>query len=248
MGYHVDSNDEHVDIRSWLASRTPLFLVLLSTVFFASQKLALKHLGELGIGNGLSYPTVFCQGLFNVIFSLIAMTYYGTLRESWVGPNWTVRGLLIMRNLCGFCGLSFGLLSVQRLPVGDATVLIMTSPTFASIAAYLVLKEQFGRLEAASTMLSLAGACLVVQPSFLFGGESGSPIGYVFGLVGGFSMGMGYVFIRWLGALHGTHWTIVNLWNGSCYVSSNLIFNLIFNWTDFFISMYCFLFLFLQVI
>jgi drug/metabolite transporter (DMT)-like permease len=103
----------------------------------------------------------------------------GTLcpASDWMGSDSRTRWLLLGRALCGFGGLSFGLLTVQLIPIGDATVLIMTSPTFATLAAFLLLKEDFGRNEAISTVLSLVGACLVVKPTFLFGGEGGSATG-----------------------------------------------------------------------
>ena len=159
---------------AWLRPRLPLLWVLLSALLFAIHKLTIKLLTDHG-ATGTAYPSACAQGFWLFAISLGVMWRDNALSPSWFGPSLKVKLLLTARSLCGFAGLSFGLLAVSKLPVGDATVLVMLSPCFASVSAHLFLREAFGRVELAATVTSLVGAVLVVRPSFLgFGSGSGA--------------------------------------------------------------------------
>lgn len=67
---------------------------------------------------------------------------------------------------------TFFTLSRRALPLGDASTLFNLTPVFIAALAPLVLRERAGRRSTIALALSLAGALLVLRPSFLFGGVS----------------------------------------------------------------------------
>lgn len=119
---------------------------------------------------------------------------------------------LISSGFVGFFGLFGSYFSLQYLSLSDATVLAFLAPTVTGLLAALFLKEPYTLKEAISGFISLGGAVLVAQPSFLFGSlaEEEDPrermIAVGVALLGVFSASAAYVTIRQIGkkahALH----------------------------------------------
>ena len=121
----------------------------------------------------------------------------------------------------GFFGLFGSYYSLQFLSLSDATVLAFLSPTVTGILAAVFLKEPYTPKEAISGLISLGGAILVAQPSFLFGSlaEEEDPeerlLAVGVALIGVCSASAAYVTIRQIGkrahALHSvTYFCIVS--------------------------------------
>lgn len=121
----------------------------------------------------------------------------------------------------GFFGLFGSYFSLQYLSLSDATVLAFLSPTVTGILAAIFLHEPYTAKEAISGLISLGGAILVAQPSFLFGSlaEEEDPeerlMAVGVALIGVCSASAAYVTIRQIGkrahALHSvTYFCIVS--------------------------------------
>jgi drug/metabolite transporter (DMT)-like permease len=61
------------------------------------------------------------------------------------------------------------------MPLGDATVIYMTSPVFVGVFAFFILKESCGIFEIISTIIMLVAVVFIAQPPFIFGAKSMKP-------------------------------------------------------------------------
>lgn len=56
----------------------------------------------------------------------------------------------------------------RHMPLGDASVIIFSTPVFVAIFARLFLKEQCGLINIITIMLTLIGVVLITRPSIIF--------------------------------------------------------------------------------
>eukprot|EP00607_Mallomonas_marina_P008575 CAMPEP_0182418860 /NCGR_PEP_ID=MMETSP1167-20130531/3240_1 /TAXON_ID=2988 /ORGANISM="Mallomonas Sp, Strain CCMP3275" /LENGTH=388 /DNA_ID=CAMNT_0024593307 /DNA_START=78 /DNA_END=1244 /DNA_ORIENTATION=- len=121
---------------------------------------------------------VFWRGCFQWIL-VTFLVYYrvdvtGKEKSSILGDSLWMKLVLFTRSVCGFIGIVFAFLAVNRLPLGDAMVIMMLSPLFSSIAAVFVLGEPFRTSERVASLVSLIGVILVAKPTVLFGNRDSS--------------------------------------------------------------------------
>lgn len=96
---------------------------------------------------------------------------YGAIRRLGISP-WGepgTRGLLFVRGLLGFVGLTCFFYAITHLPLGDSTVIQYTNPIFTALIAGVLLKERIGRVEILGALGCLVGVTLIARPSFIFG-------------------------------------------------------------------------------
>lgn len=79
------------------------------------------------------------------------------------------RPYLVCFGAVNFASISCIYCSFTKLPLGDATVCISTTPIFTALLAYVFLKESWHIFDAAATFICLGGVVLITRPSFLFG-------------------------------------------------------------------------------
>lgn len=119
------------------------------------------------------------------------------LRQAGVSPLGRRRGLLLLRGVFGFAGLSCVYYAVAHLPLAEATVLQYLHPVFTAGLAALVLHEALGRRWLAGTLVSLAGVALVARPGPLGGAGWGlDPFATGVAVAGAFLSGCAYVTVR----------------------------------------------------
>ena len=122
------------------------------------------------------------------------------LRRRAISPWGTHRGLLALRGLAGFGGLSCYFYAVVHLPLADATVLQYLNPVLTAVLAAVVLGERLRWPEAASIAVSLTGVLLVTRPALLFGGQAGpDPFASAVALLGAAFSAVAYVTVRKIG-------------------------------------------------
>ena len=104
----------------------PLFYVFMSGLGFSIQTLFVKLL----LIDGVNAPFVFCfyRGLFQMLLSSIIMFYNRDNNTAVFGETWKIKGIMLLRSVIGYGGIAFVFLSVEYLPIGDATVLSMLAP------------------------------------------------------------------------------------------------------------------------
>ena len=135
-----------------------------SALSFSVMSLCVKL---AGMGGQPSQQLVLARAAIALVLSWAALRRLGI---GWRESDHV--GLLLMRGLLGFGGLSCFYYALTHLPLADATVIQFLNPILVSFLAAAWLGERIGRLEVGAALVSLAGVACVVQPSFLFGGES----------------------------------------------------------------------------
>lgn len=198
-------------------SRLPLIYVFMSGIGFSIQTLIVKLLAERGFKG--SFVCVLARGVLQLVMSSMFI-YFDDERRANNGPplfgsSSFVKWMLFFRSVLGYAGVAFSFLSVEYIPMGDATTLTMLSPLFASIGSFFALGEPWRFPEFAAAIMSLTGASLIAKPSFLFGAEgseSSTPagaMGVLFGLVSAVGAGGAYMFVRILGTTAKMPWANV---------------------------------------
>lgn len=160
--------------------------MLIAAFAFSVMSVLVKLAGE-------RLPTpqiVLARGVVTLVMSAWAIHRAGI---SFVGVK---KGLLILRGVFGFGGLFSYFYAVTHLPLADATVLHFVNPVLSAIAAALVLKERFTRVDVLGAMACLAGVVLVSRPSFLFGAGTLDPFAVAIALLGALFAAGAYVTVR----------------------------------------------------
>ena len=141
-----------------------LRFMLASAFFFAVMSALVKLAGE-------QMPTtqiVLARSAVALVMSWL------WLRRIGVEPWGVRRGLLLLRGLLGFGGLSCFFYALTHLPLGDATVIQYSNPVFVALLAALFLGEGIGAWEILGAAGCLVGVALMMRPSFLFGQVEGT--------------------------------------------------------------------------
>ena len=141
--------------------------------------------------------------------------------EATLGETSYVKKVMLIRSCVGHGGIAFAFLGIENLPLGDATVLVMLSPLFASMFSYMILGESFGKGEIMAILISLTGVVLISRPSFIFGGEEALIASRSSVCIGGLCMRWGSVyFIRILGTVAKMPWA--NVFGAICRADHTL--------------------------
>ena len=82
-----------------------------------------------------------------------------------------IASYLFLLALTGGLNILFIFTSFARLPLGDATTILFSSPVLVMVLSVFILKERCGvfRIVAAVTLVS--GVVLIAKPPFIFGQE-----------------------------------------------------------------------------
>jgi drug/metabolite transporter (DMT)-like permease len=198
----------------------PLALVFFSGFGFSIQSLFIKLLKISGFE--ASFEMIFVRGVIQL--SLASIHIYSVPLDPKNKENTGMYGgtlrialILFFRALAGFGGISFSFLGVERLPIGDNTVLVMMSPLIASILSYFILGEKWKIPDVFSLMIAIIGCSFVARPTFLFGNDDNEltkpdPIGVMFALTGALCAGSAYVSVRMLGTVAKMPWDVICFW------------------------------------
>lgn len=145
------SRPERKDLRAGVA------LMLLAMTIIPAMDTIAKHLtGSLSPGQVSAARFIF-QSLFllPIVFAFDSFT---------IGRNlWKhmARGLLMV-----IANTSF-FLAFQHMPLADSVAIYFVEPLILTILAAVLLKEHVGWRRIAAVVIGLAGALLIIQPSFL---------------------------------------------------------------------------------
>jgi drug/metabolite transporter (DMT)-like permease len=136
------------------------FLYMAAAAFFFSiMSLFVKRAGV----RLPSAEMVLARGVVTLVLS------YGLLRARGASVWGRRRGLLVLRGLAGFGGLSCFYYALTHLPMAEATVIQYTNPVLTAVGAALFLSERARWTLWVSIALSLSGVLLVTRPEALFG-------------------------------------------------------------------------------
>ena len=132
-------------------------------------------------------------------FTMLAMTLV-LLRRAGVDPRGHRRGLLVLRGLYGFGGLSCAYYAITHLPLAEATLLSYLHPIFTALLAIRVLGERPQPRLTLAIATSSAGLVLVTRPFGLLGGATTplDPLAVTVAIGGAVFVAAAYVGVRQL--------------------------------------------------
>ncbi len=161
-------------------------MIIVSAFCFALMNMFVRLSGDL--------PTPekgFFRNLVAFVFALVIMLKN---RESFHFQKKNLP-LLIGRSLAGTIGILGNFYAVDRLALGDASILNKMSPFFAILFSLIFLREKLKFPQALIVFGAFVGAMFVVKPSF----ANAELLPSVCGFLGGAAAGAAYSMVRALG-------------------------------------------------
>lgn len=116
------------------------------------------------VGSDIStFQKLFFRNVVNALVVFISVKRMGVS----VMPRSKESGKFIFyRSAVGLTGAVFYFYAISNLPLADSTMLNKLSPFFVMIFACLFLKEKFHKVQILPLIMVLAGALLVIKPTF----------------------------------------------------------------------------------
>ena len=78
-------------------------------------------------------------------------------------------GQVIIMGTSGYLSVAFIYLGIDKIPLGDATVITFTSPVFTTLFAFALLSESCSCIDGICGFISFAGVVIAARPNFIFG-------------------------------------------------------------------------------
>ena len=166
-----------------MKSSTAIFYMILSVIAFALMNFVVKYL------NGFSaYQIVFFRSIGTLLFTIPLIIRH---KIPFFGNN---KKWLMVRGVAGVISLICFFQSLHYLAVGTATSLRYTSPIFATIFAFIFLKEKIEPVQWLLFLLAFVGVLMI--KGF---GVGVNYIGLILAFVSAISLGLIFVVIRKIG-------------------------------------------------
>ena len=166
-----------------MKSSTAIFYMILSVIAFALMNFVVKYL------NGFSaYQIVFFRSIGTLLFTIPLIIRH---KIPFFGNN---KKWLMVRGVAGVISLICFFQSLHYLAVGTATSLRYTSPIFATIFAFIFLKEKIRPAQWLLFLLAFVGVLMI--KGF---GVGVNYIGLILAFVSAISLGLIFVVIRKIG-------------------------------------------------
>ena len=169
-------------------SKGILFIVL-SALLFAGMNLFVKLSGDLPV-----FQKVFFR---NAIAAGIAFTVLMKNKSRLLPCSKRSALFLSLRAAFGLLGVICNFYAVDRLVIGDASILNKMSPFFAVVFAFLFVKEKPRLYQWLILAGAVAGAVFVIKPSF----ANADFLPAMVGFLGGVAAGAAYGCVRKLGMI-----------------------------------------------
>ena len=159
--------------------------IVLSAAGFAGMSFFVKLSGDV--------PTMQKAMFRNCVAALIAFVMMRKQGIRYAVPK-ELRIPLLLRCCFGTFGILCNFWAITYLKLGDASILQKMAPFFAIIMSIFILGEKPNKMSIFSVLLALLGAAFVVKPGQ---GILGLPA--LVALLGGFSAGTAYTYVRKVG-------------------------------------------------
>ena len=173
-----------------MSNRTKgIFFIVLSALLFAGMNLFVKLSGDLPV-----FQKVFFR---NAIAAMIAFIVLMKNHGSLLPRSKQSAVFLVLRTLFGLSGVICNFYAVDRLVIGDASILNKMSPFFAVVFAFLFVREKPRAYQWMILAGAVGGAVFVIKPSF----HNVSFLPALVGFLGGVAAGAAYGCVRKLGMM-----------------------------------------------
>ena len=162
-----------------------ILFILMSAFFFSLMTVFVRLAGDV--------PTMQKAFFRNVVAAVLAAVL---LVRSGNGFSVQRKNLpaLFMRCSVGTIGILCNFWAVDHMRIADANILNKLSPFFAILMSVFILKEKPNRVELLSVLLAFIGAAFVAKPG---AGIASFPA--LIAILGGFTAGTAYTYVRKLG-------------------------------------------------
>lgn len=132
-------------------------LIVFGIGIFSLQDVIIRSIGDTYSG----FEIVFIRGLVAIGPIFLLVVFNGGLRSLKV-PNF---GLNLLRGCLGLSSYMAYYMSLQALPLAEATAIFFTAPLVVTMLSALVLRESIGMRRWSAILIGFAGVLMIVQPS-----------------------------------------------------------------------------------
>ena len=168
------------------ANRTRGILFILSAAFFFSLMTVFVRLsGDI--------PTMQKAFFRNIVAAFLAAFILMRSGEKFYIPRTSLLDMFLRCSI-GTMGILCNFWAVDHMRIADANILNKLSPFFAILMSIFILKEKPNRVEWFSVLLAFTGAAFVAKPG---AGIASFPA--LIAILGGFTAGTAYTYVRKLG-------------------------------------------------
>jgi len=186
------SNRLYLDTNNAMCHKSlGLILAFLSGILMTAYSSMIKMLDHMD-----SMQVVVIRGVLQLVV-MGAISVYKKL--SFTGPKERfIPLLLFLVSLTGGLRLLFIFTSFSRLPLGDSTTIVFSSPVLVMVFSICILKEHCGLFRIVAGISLLTGVVLIAKPPILFGGnmENYDLIGYTLVSLACFMSAIGIVLTK----------------------------------------------------
>ena len=168
------------------ANRKKGILFILSAAFFFSLMTVFVRLSG-------DVPTMQKAFFRNIVAAFLAAFILKRSGEKFYIPRTSLMDMFL-RCSVGTMGILCNFWAVDHMRIADANILNKLSPFFAILMSIFILKERPNRVEWLSVLLAFIGAAFVAKPG---AGIASFPA--LIAILGGFTAGTAYTYVRKLG-------------------------------------------------
>lgn len=168
------------------ANRKKGILFILSAAFFFSLMTVFVRLSG-------DVPTMQKAFFRNIVAAFLAAFILKRSGEKFYIPRTSLMDMFLRCSI-GTMGILCNFWAVDHMRIADANILNKLSPFFAILMSIFILKERPNRVEWLSVLLAFIGAAFVAKPG---AGIASFPA--LIAILGGFTAGTAYTYVRKLG-------------------------------------------------
>ena len=208
------------------ANRTKGILFILSAAFFFSLMTVFVRLSG-------DVPTMQKAFFRNIVAAFLAAFILKRSGEKFYIPRTSLMDMFLRCSI-GTMGILCNFWAVDHMRIADANILNKLSPFFAILMSIFILKERPNRVEWLSVLLAFIGAAFVAKPG---AGIASFPA--LVAILGGFTAGTAYTYVRKLG-LSGVKGPVI-VFSFSVFSTLILLPNILLNYHPMSVKQFVFL-------
>lgn len=208
------------------ANRKKGILFILSAAFFFSLMTVFVRLSG-------DVPTMQKAFFRNIVAAFLAAFILKRSGEKFYIPRTSLMDMFL-RCSVGTMGILCNFWAVDHMRIADANILNKLSPFFAILMSIFILKERPNRVEWLSVLLAFIGAAFVAKPG---AGIASFPA--LIAILGGFTAGTAYTYVRKLG-LSGVKGPVI-VFSFSVFSTLILLPNILLNYHPMSVKQFIFL-------
>ena len=208
------------------ANRTKGILFILSAAFFFSLMTVFVRLSG-------DVPTMQKAFFRNIVAAFLAAFILMRSGEKFYIPRTSLLDMFLRCSI-GTMGILCNFWAVDHMQIADANILNKLSPFFAILMSIFILKERPNRVEWLSVLLAFIGAAFVAKPG---AGIASFPA--LVAILGGFTAGTAYTYVRKLG-LSGVKGPVI-VFSFSVFSTLILLPNILLNYHPMSVKQFVFL-------